>query len=151
MKAIKKVESKRKINENVLNNVVNWVSGLLNDTSHYMDANGASEYTKSGDFKLILATTLGIATIGTGLYFQDKIAAALKSAPDKIKKIIKSGKIIKNSQSREDAKNELNSIGIDLPVSKQQMTNEAKQIKKVLTILEAQVDRSSKNKTSRKR
>ncbi|MEO6301840.1 MAG: hypothetical protein ABIP51_01590 [Bacteroidia bacterium] len=143
------MKKKQKLDEGVLNNVINWVSGLLNDTSHYMDSNGVSDITKGGDFKLILATTLGIAAIGTGLYFQDKIGAALKAAPGKIKSIVQAGKIIKNAQSREEAQSELASIGVKLPASETsidrqpQMAYEARQIKKVLTLLEAQVDRDS--------
>lgn len=153
MKTNQKNKSKKVLKENaeLIQSFVNWFTENWNDVSHFTDSAGSSDLSKGEYFKqdfYMICTALGI---GTGIGVKMMVKNLFDKSKAKVKELITIGKINKNASSREEAESKMSEMGLaykETVSAQPAMTMESKRLKKVLTLIEAQVDRESSKKKS---
>lgn len=148
MKTSQKIKSKVVLKEDteLIQSFVNWFSEHWNDVEHFMDSQGTSDLSKGEYFRqdfYILCSALGI---GTGIGVKMMVQNLFKKSKAKVKELMTIGNINKNSSSRGEAEVEMANKGLEFKSTQSaapQMTMESKKLKKVLTLIEAQVDRDA--------
>lgn len=138
MKEVKKVTNKQKLNESILNAIMD----LWNSTAQFGgEAGPGINMTVGQVFKTAVGTILGIGGLTVLNYTWNQIVSAIKSAPAKFKEIIQAAKAVKANNVEE-----LKNMGVNLQTKSQpqlqhqeakKTKSRAEQIKEIKTLVES--------------